>query len=302
MALTKLTTEQEKYIHDNYLKQSNADIAIAIGIGEGGVIGYKKRNQLIVPHHVSRQFAIDKALKRTSCTSEDDAYITANYLSTPPQQIADALGCSEVKVKTRMRQLNLIIPRNIIEQRIKDSRIKPGNIPQNKGKKQTDYMSPEAIERTKATRFNKGNKPHNCYDEIGKITIRYDHAKRGGRPYKYICLAIGVWKPLHTHMWEQENGKVPKNNCLWFKDSDSLNCELDNLDCITRAENIIRNSSHDYPSDKRIAGYLATTSRKVDPILKALLLKHPELIEAKRNILLINRKIKNHGTKQNDRP
>ena len=31
-----------------------------------------------------------------------------------------------------------------------------GHVPRNKGKKQTDFMSAEAIERTKATRFQKG--------------------------------------------------------------------------------------------------------------------------------------------------
>ncbi|WP_443945568.1 HNH endonuclease [Pedobacter sp. AW1-32] len=302
MAKTKLSPKQEAYIRANYLKKGNADIAIEIGIGEGGVSGYKKRNNLIVPKEVSRSFAAAKALMRTSCSPEDDAYITNNYLSMPPQQIADVLECSEVKIKTRMRQLNLVVPREIIEQRIRDSWIPKGNISFNKGKKQSEYMSAEAIERTKATRFHKGNIPHNCYDEVGKITIRYDHKERGGRPYKYICLAIGDWKPLHTHLWEQEYGKVSKGNCLWFKDGDSLHCELDNLECITRVENVVRNSNHEFPSDKRIASYLATTSKKVDPLLREILLKYPELIEAKRTQILLNRKIKQNGTEQNDRP
>lgn len=301
MAKTKLSPEQEAYIRANYLKQGNADIAKTIGIGEGGVSGYKKRNALIVPYAISRSFAAAKASRRTSCSPEDDAYITDNYLSMPPQQIANVLGCSEVKIKTRMRQLDLIVPREIIEQRIKDSRIAKGNISFNKGKKQTEYMSAEAIERTKATRFNKGNKPHNCYDEVGKITIRHDHAERGGKPYKYICLAIGSWRPYHQHLWEQQNGKVPKNHCLRFKDGDSLNVDLDNLECITRKENILRNNDLDNPTDKKMAAYLATRSKKLDRDLQQEYLKHPELIQAKKTQFIINRKIKQHGQKQNSR-
>jgi len=289
MAKTKLTPDQETYIRAYYLKQSNSDIAIAIGIGEGGVSGYKKRNGLIVPYAISRSFAAAKASRRTSCSLEDDAYITANYLSTPPQQIADVLGCSEVKVKTRMRQLNLVVPREIIEQRIKNSRIAKGNVSFNKGKKQSEYMSAEAIERTKATRFNKGNKPHNCYDEVGKITIRYDHAKRGGNPYKYTCLSIGNWVPLHTYLWEQQNGKVPKNHCLWFKDGDSLNVELNNLECITRKENILRNNDPDNPTDNKVAMYMAMKSKKVNKELQKELLNHPELLDIKRQQLKLNR-------------
>ncbi len=38
-----------------------------------------------------------------------------------------------------------------------------GHTPMNKGLKQSEYMTPGAIERTKATRFKKGNVPHNAY-------------------------------------------------------------------------------------------------------------------------------------------
>jgi hypothetical protein len=299
MAKAILYPDQIKYIFDHFLKKGNADIAEAIGVGESVVLRFKKRNNLVVPYLVSRGFATEKARKRTSCTPEQDIYIKKNFLSIPPQRIADMLGCSEQKVKTRMRQLGLTVPPEIIAQRVAASRIQSGNVPINKGKKQSDYMPEESIARTKATRFKKGNLPHNAYNEVGKITVRHDHVNRTDRPYQYICLSLGVWMPLHTHIWEQEFGKVGKGYCLWFKDGNSLNCVLDNLERITRAENARRNVNHDNPSDNRVAFYMATKSRKVDAALQKEILKHPELISAKRTQLLINRKIKNHGQKQN---
>ena len=50
---------------------------------------------------------------------------------------------------------------------------KKGNVPHNKDKKQVEYMSQESIERTKETRFKKGNKPKN-YRPVGSERITKD--------------------------------------------------------------------------------------------------------------------------------
>ena len=54
---------------------------------------------------------------------------------------------------------------------------------------------------------------------------------------------------MHQHLWENANGKIPKSHCLWFKDGDSLNCCLDNLELITREVNMYRNSRNNYPRE-----------------------------------------------------
>jgi hypothetical protein len=59
---------------------------------------------------------------------------------------------------------------------------KKGHVPVNKGKKQTEFMTREAIERTKNTRFKKGHLPHNSIGvRDGDIRIRHDHKNRGGK-------------------------------------------------------------------------------------------------------------------------
>lgn len=126
-------------------------------------------------------------------------------------------------------------------------RFKPGQTPMNKGKKQSDYMTADAIARTAATRFQKGITPHNTIDEIGTITVR-KRKNRNDPPYQYIKLATGM-KPLHHHIWEQEHGPIPDGYIVRFIDGNTLNCVVENLKLITRAEHAILNTIHRYPDE-----------------------------------------------------
>lgn len=224
---------------------------------------------------------------KTSSTPEIDAIIKKEYLNMPFKQLAMHIGKSYTFLITRMRQLELVVPREIIEQRINDSRIKKGTIPPNKGKSQSEYMSIEAIERTKETRFKKGNIPHNTVEGDGAIRIRH---KKGEHPYKYIRLELGKWELLHRHIWKEHKGKIPDKHIITFKDGNTMNCVLENLECISQKENAIRNSSHENPTDNRVASYIAGKKNKD---LKSEFLKHPKLIEAKRQSLLLKRALKN---------
>jgi hypothetical protein len=233
-------------------------------------------------------------------TETDDAYLRANYTLIPAKRMSNILGRSESCARQRMKILGLVVPPEVINKFKKDSQIQPGTVPPNKGKKQSEYMTPEAIERTAKTRFKKGDIPHSSYNEIGKITIRQDHKNRAGKSYKHICIDLGNWKPLHSFTWESVNGKLPKGHCLWFIDGDTMNCELSNLELITRAENMLRNSASIHLPDKFVAGYIAKQGQTIDRGLRdEILNNHPKLVEAKRTQLLINRKIKSieNGTK-----
>ena len=56
---------------------------------------------------------------------------------------------------------------------------KKGNVAHNKGKKQIEYMSQESIERTKKTRFKKGNKQKNVFsEEEEKIDQFFNQSER----------------------------------------------------------------------------------------------------------------------------
>jgi HNH endonuclease len=53
------------------------------------------------------------------------------------------------------------------------------------------------------------------------------------------------WKHKHVHVWEQENGPVPKGMVVAFRDGDKLNTEPENLMLLSHAE-LLRLNQHGY--------------------------------------------------------
>ena len=50
---------------------------------------------------------------------------------------------------------------------------------------------------------------------------------------------------------KKENGPVPESHIVVFKTPDKMNCDISNLELITREENMRRNSYLRYPEDIR---------------------------------------------------
>lgn len=119
-------------------------------------------------------------------------------------------------------------------------RYKKGNIPANKGKK----MSKSQYEKCKKTMFKKGSIPANAYSN-GEETTRKNKCGR-----EYILIKVPGKRKLifkHRHIWEQVHGKIPKGHIIIFKDGNTMNCVIENLECISKQENMLRNSKHDIP-------------------------------------------------------
>lgn len=167
-----------------------------------------------------------------------DSTIQRLYLTVPVKTLAAQIGKSQCYVSGRMKKLQLVVPEEIIAQRRLMCRFKKGDVPVTKGKKQTDYMTADAIERTKKTRFQKGGLPHNTREGDGAISIRKDNRNR---PYKWIRIALGKWVMLHVHTWEQTHGLKSEGSVIRFIDGDTLNCNITNLEMVTRATNLRKN-------------------------------------------------------------
>lgn len=181
----------------------------------------------------------------TPFTKEQENQIKDEFLLKPVKQLANDLNTTYGRIMRFLKKNNLEIPKELIEQRKLDSRKKKGHIPFNKGKKQVDYMTAEAIERTKKTRFKKGNSPHNTNKKgDGAVVTRIDSS---GRSYKYIRIKKGVWGLYHRKIWEKVNGKIPDNHLVVFKDGNTENTNIENLELITNTENMYRNSKQNYP-------------------------------------------------------
>lgn len=188
-------------------------------------------------------------MSRVNFTEEMDQKIKDNYLDVPMKPLATMIGISYGCLERRLKVLGLVIPKHIREERKKLGQRKKGDVPFNKGRKQSEYMSAENIANTAKTRFKKGNKPHNTAEKDGTISIRPDN--KSGLEYKYIRTSLGVWDLYHRVVWEKVNGKIQDGYVVAFKDSNTHNCKIENLELITMRENMLRNSLVRFPKEVR---------------------------------------------------
>lgn len=115
--------------------------------------------------------------------------------------------------------------------------------------------------RSEETQFQPGQLPHNTRHD-GAVSIRQ---KEGEPPYKYIRVACGKWRPLHHVLWQEKHGKMPRGHILRCKTDDTLNCDPANWECISRAENVERNTIHRYPKEvKHLIKTLKRLNRQIE--------------------------------------
>ena len=215
-----------------------------------------------------RKYVNDPVRGRTTFSLKEDLYIKENYLKLPVKRIAKNLNRSFCGVTGRLKHYNLEIPKEIREQRKLDSQKNKGDAPFNKGMKQSDYMSVEAIERTKATRFKKGQIPHNAIDrENGEVVVRTTRRGTYVLKYQWIRLAAGHWKMLHHYVWEGVYGEIEPGQLIRFKDGNQMNCSIENLELIDMKTNMLMNSIQRYPDElqrsMRLLGKLNRTLKNI---------------------------------------
>lgn len=197
--------------------------------------------------------------KRKVWTPEEDEIIRNEYSNTKGSVIALKIGRSVSQVYNRAYFLGVkkseafLLKQNqelgkALKKYGKETQFKKGNVPANKGKKQTEYMTAEGIERSKATRFKKGVVSHNVVP-VGTISERRN--ERRGTVYLYIKEKEHHWEQLHRHVWRNHYGEIPKGHNIIFKDGNTLNCEIDNLECVSDEKNMLRNSIQRYPEELR---------------------------------------------------
>ena len=121
--------------------------------------------------------------------------------------------------------------------RLKHSRVESqfsqGHTPWNKGMKGLDIGGKE-------TQFKKGHVPHN-HKSVASERIDEDG-------YTYIKIADPrKWVLKHRHIYEQHHGKLEPHMIVTFRDRNISNFEIENLEAITKVENMQRNTITKYP-------------------------------------------------------
>lgn len=185
-------------------------------------------------------------------TPREDQFIIDNYPNISAEEIAQSIGVTISSIYNRAYNLKVQKSKefqkrygHLVCQRQASiaARFKKGNVPVNAGKKMADYMCPSAIEKTKATRFKKGDKPHNTkYNGYERISV-----------YGYTEVRVSERKFVQKHrlIWEQHHGQIPAGTNIQFRDGNRQNCAIENLYAITRADQIRENSIANYPPEAR---------------------------------------------------
>lgn len=186
---------------------------------------------------------------RVPWTPEEEAYLRQHYADTASQAIADHLGRSLRKVYAKACCMDLYKSPAFLASEAsgrmkaplhggKAHWFKKGSVPANKGKP-AKYNAKSA-----ATQFGKGNRPHN-YRDVGTLRINSEG-------YVDIKLADGKnqWYLLARYNWFLDTGYwTNSNEVFWYRDLDKENCEVGNLELITRREHMRRTTIHRLPPE-----------------------------------------------------
>lgn len=177
--------------------------------------------------------------------------IRERFANEKTQDLADELGLTYSQIANRAFKMGLKKSdefklseksgrHNLIEGG-KKTRFKPGNIPFNKGIKMPNHI----YDKVKNTMFKKGNRPQNWKPD-GSIVERND---KSGRTYLYYKVKDSHWILYHNKIWIDHHGKIPSKHIILFKDGNTLNCDINNLELISMAENVKKNSIHRFPEE-----------------------------------------------------
>ena len=176
--------------------------------------------------------------KKYEYTPEMIEALRAKFPITNSKELANHLNCSYGSVNYYAQKLGLkkdieyireVSRLNMLREDhpAKKYWIKKGSIPVNKGKKQTEFMTEKGIEKSKATRFRKGQ------TAINHKPVGYERINVEG----YVEVKVSepnIFKLKHRVIWEQIHGEIPKGHNVQFRDGNRKNFEINNLYLISR--------------------------------------------------------------------
>jgi len=137
------------------------------------------------------------------------------------------------KDKTKVKEWKENISKGLMGKRCSmATEFAKGNTPWNKGTK--------GLMKKNKTSFKKGNRPKNY---MGGMKICKDgiYVRVGNKTYSYGKLKVGKYESLARVKYRKAFGDFPKEMLVFHKDGDMLNNEIDNLELISRGENLKRN-------------------------------------------------------------
>lgn len=161
--------------------------------------------------------------------AEDDA-LRNLYGTLSATAIAHQMGRTRAAIKNRVNKLKLTKGHN-------GGCFLKGMSPWNKG------VTFHAGGRASETQFKPGQKPH-TWHPIGHERITKDGYLE--RKLTDTGVTRHDYVPVHHIVWREAGNDIPASHALVFRDGNKTNIVLENLELITRADLMRRNSVHNY--------------------------------------------------------
>lgn len=202
-------------------------------------------------------------------TESEVSLLKIHYSNMRTEELAKLIGCTLNCVYHKAFQIGLrkspVFMASCASGRLmpggevgKHTRFKPGQPSHNKGKKFP------ARGRAIDTQFKPGSTPPNILP-IGSERFSKDGylqrkiTETGYRPRD--------WVAVHDLIWIAQHGPIPEGHVVVFRNKKRTDIRLDNLEMISRAELMQRNSIHRYPEPVkeviRLSGKLNRTIRRL---------------------------------------
>jgi hypothetical protein len=200
------------------------------------------------------QLGLAPAHKHHVWSETEERMLIARYPDEPTQVLAAELGLSVHQIYAKAKRLGLSKSSEFLRSSLcgrldgklgAEFRFSKGSVPWNKGLKGLPSSG-----RMTQTQFKTGNKPGNWLP-IGSLRTTPDgYLQRKITDTGYPPVD---WKGVHVLLWEEHFGPVPTTHCVCFKDENKSNIAIGNLELITRAERMRRNTIHRYPEELKSA-------------------------------------------------
>lgn len=200
-------------------------------------------------------------------TADEDAVLCARFPHEPTQAIAEALGRSYGGTHQRAYALGLKKTAAYLasaesgrlrkmDERGKPFRFKPGQVPANKGLRgrkgwapgrmavgqfktgQLSGMARRKLKPVGTERISKDGYLERKIHNGAPVGVSREEANR---------LRQRRWRAVHVIVWEAAHGPLPQGHAVAFKNGDKRDIRIENLECVTRAETMARNTLHNYP-------------------------------------------------------
>lgn len=248
-----------------------------------------KKTKMQIKHMASRLKLLKKVRYKKKYSKEDLEFIKKHYPNCNTEWLAKKFKTTGRAIASQAHYLGIQKTEEWKKAEGKRTGWPKGHVSHNKGVK----MSKEVYEKCKHTMFKKGNAPHNTREQ-GEIVLR---ASKGGY-LNWWMMEPGKRKmrPLQYIIFEEHYGRaVKKNHFIVFKDLDNLNCRPENMLELDRRGHLTKIRW----SDSVIAHHLSALPGGKglhSAELKQEFLKQPELINLKRQYLLLQETLK---TKRN---